>query len=90
MADTQSRKYQLTINNPKDKQLDHDALKGRFARRSALACWPFCVGIGMKADTLLRWVFGGAVTGRLTDTSAVRHNDCKDILHSRKNQILRR
>ena len=25
--DTQSRKYQLTINNPADKGLDHDAIK---------------------------------------------------------------
>ena len=27
MADTQSRKYQLTINNPADKALSHDAIK---------------------------------------------------------------
>lgn len=27
MADKQSRKWQLTINNPQDKGLDHDALK---------------------------------------------------------------
>ena len=30
--DTQSRKYQLTINNPADKELDHDRIKLRLAQ----------------------------------------------------------
>jgi len=34
MADTQSRKYQLTLNNPLDKQLDHDAIKDKVTTAS--------------------------------------------------------
>ena len=34
--DTQARKYQLTINNPADKGLDHDTIKTRLAGLTSL------------------------------------------------------
>lgn len=51
MADTQSRKYQLTINNPKDKQLDHDALKIKLAQLKSAIYWCMSDEIGLEAQT---------------------------------------
>ena len=51
MADTQSRKYQLTINNPKDKQLDHDALKIKLAQLKSAIYWCMADEIGLEAQT---------------------------------------
>lgn len=51
MADKQSRKWQLTINNPQDKGLDHESIKqvlGQFK-----SCTYYCMGdeIGLDEQT---------------------------------------
>lgn len=51
MADTQSRKFQLTINNPRNKQLDHDALKVKLAQLKSAIYWCMSDEIGLEAQT---------------------------------------
>lgn len=51
MADTQSRKFQLTINNPRNKQLDHDALKVKLAQLKSVIYWCMADEIGLEAQT---------------------------------------
>ena len=51
MADTQSRKFQLTINNPRNKQLDHDALKVKLAQLKSAIYWCMADEIGLEAQT---------------------------------------
>jgi len=55
--DTQSRKYQLTINNPADKGLDHDAIKK--ALEQLTACSYYCKAdeIGTETQTPHTHVF---------------------------------
>lgn len=55
--DTQSRKYQLTINNPADKGLDHDAIKK--ALEQLTACSYYCMAdeIGTETQTPHTHVF---------------------------------
>lgn len=49
--DKQSRKYQLTINNPQDKSLDHDAIKKALEQFKSCVYW--CMGdeIGLETQT---------------------------------------
>ncbi len=49
--DKQSRKYQLTINNPQDKGLDHEAIKEKL--KQLTACSYFCMAdeIGLETQT---------------------------------------
>lgn len=49
MADKQSRKWQLTINNPQDKGLDHDAIKKVLEQFKSLTYW--CVADETGLDT---------------------------------------
>ena len=49
MADKQSRKWQLTINNPQDKGLDHDAIKKALEEFKSLVYW--CMGDEIGLDT---------------------------------------
>lgn len=57
MADKQSRKYQLTINNPADKGLDHEAIKK--ALEQLTACSYYCMAdeIGLETQTQHTHVF---------------------------------
>lgn len=50
--DTQSRKYQLTINNPEEKGLDHDAIKK--ALEQLTACSYYCLADETGAETKTR------------------------------------
>ena len=49
MAGKQSRKYQLTINNPQDKGLDHDAIKKALEQFKSCVYW--CMGDEIGLDT---------------------------------------
>lgn len=49
MADTQSRKYQLTLNNPLDKQLDHDTIKAKLAQLTAMPANLCCASTSSAA-----------------------------------------
>ena len=51
MADTQSRKYQLTLNNPLDKQLDHDAIKAKLAQLTSADYWCMADEVGLETQT---------------------------------------
>lgn len=51
MADTQSRKYQLTLNNPSDKQLDHDAIKAKLAQLTSADYWCMADEVGLETQT---------------------------------------
>lgn len=51
MADTQSRKYQLTINNPADKALSHDALKAKLAQLKSAVYWCMADEVGLETQT---------------------------------------
>ena len=51
MADTQSRKYQLTLNNPLDKQLDHDAIKAKLAQLTSADYWCMADEVGLEPQT---------------------------------------
>lgn len=51
MADTQSRKYQLTLNNPSDKQLDHDAIKDKVAQLKSAVYWCMADEVGLETQT---------------------------------------
>ena len=42
MADTQSRKWLVTINNPKDKELTHDVIKRLLGSIKDVAYWCMC------------------------------------------------
>ena len=44
----QSRKWLLTINNPKDKQLEHDAIKKILDKFKAVKYWCMCDEIGQN------------------------------------------
>lgn len=51
MADKQSRKYQLTINNPADKGLDHDALKKALEQFKSCVYWCMADEVGLDTHT---------------------------------------
>lgn len=51
MKDTQSRKYQLTLNNPQDKGLDHGAIKKILEQLTALEYYCMADEIGLEAQT---------------------------------------
>ncbi len=51
MADRQSRKYQLTINNPTDKALDHDNLKRTLGELKSLVYYCMADEIGLETKT---------------------------------------
>ena len=49
MADRQARKWQVTVNNPADKGLDHDAIKKALEEFKSLVYW--CMGDEIGLDT---------------------------------------
>lgn len=49
--DTKSRKWQLTINNPQDKGLDHDAIKRLLDLFKSCLYWCMADEIGLEAQT---------------------------------------
>lgn len=49
--DKQSRKYQLTINNPADKGLDHEAIKKALEQLTALDYYCMADEIGLETQT---------------------------------------
>lgn len=52
IADTQSRKYQLTINNPVEKSLTHDKIKELLQENfKSLIYWCMCDEQGLKEET---------------------------------------
>lgn len=51
MADTQSRKFQLTINNPLDKQLDHDAIQAKLSQLKSAVYWCMADEVGLETQT---------------------------------------
>lgn len=46
MADTQSRKWLITINNPKEKDFDHDMIKKQIAEIKDVNYWCMCDEVG--------------------------------------------
>lgn len=57
MKDTQSRKYQLTLNNPQDKGLDHEAIKKILEQLTALEYYCMADEIGLETQTPHTHVF---------------------------------
>lgn len=51
MTDRQSRKYQLTINNPADKGLDHDHIKKTLEQFKSCTYWCMADEIGLDTHT---------------------------------------
>ena len=51
MTDRQSRKYQLTINNPAEKGLDHEAIKKALEQLTALEYFCLADEIGLETHT---------------------------------------
>lgn len=51
MADTQSRKFQLTLNNPADKGLDHDEIKRRLSQLKSAVYWCMADEAGLETGT---------------------------------------
>ena len=49
--DTQSRKWQLTINNPEEKGLDHDAIKKALGELKSSVYWCMANEIGLETQT---------------------------------------
>lgn len=56
MADSQARKYQLTINNPQEKQLDHEAIKALLGAMNVLY-WCISDEVGLENQTPHTHVF---------------------------------
>lgn len=50
-ADTQSRKWQITANNPLDKGLDHNEIKHRLAQLKSCTYWCMADEIGLETHT---------------------------------------
>ena len=51
MADTQSRKYQITINNPKDYGKDHEKIKRLLGELKSVVYWAMADEIGLENHT---------------------------------------
>lgn len=51
MADKQSRKWQLTINSPADKGLDHEAIKKTLEEFKSLVYWCMADEVGLDTQT---------------------------------------
>lgn len=49
--DTQSRKYLLTINNPKDYDMSHDQIKEKLKELKSCVYWCMCDEIGLETKT---------------------------------------
>ena len=49
--DTRSRKWQITINNPADKQYDHDYIKFMLNQFKGIIYWCMCDEIGIENQT---------------------------------------
>lgn len=49
--DTQSRKWQITINNPADKGLDHDTIKQILAQFKSCTYWCMADEVGLETAT---------------------------------------
>ena len=55
--DTQARKYQLTINNPQEHGLDHEAIKNLLGQLTALSYYCMADEIGLETGTPHTHVF---------------------------------
>lgn len=62
MANTQSRKYQLTVNNPQDKGLDHEALKQILGQLKSCMYWCMADEIGLDTQTPHTHIFAAMKT----------------------------
>lgn len=51
MADKQARKWQLTINNPQDKGLEHDAIKKALEQFKSCVYWCMADEVGLDTRT---------------------------------------
>jgi hypothetical protein len=51
MKDTQSRKWQLTINNPLEKNLSHVEIKKNLESLTSITYWALCDEIGLEEST---------------------------------------
>ena len=51
MADKQARKWQLTINNPQDKGLEHDAIKKALEQFKSCVYWCMADEVGLDTHT---------------------------------------
>lgn len=51
MADKQARKWQLTINNPQDKGLEHDAIKKALEQFKSCVYWCMSDEVGLDTHT---------------------------------------
>ena len=51
MADKQGRKWQITINNPQDKGLDHDAIKLALDDLRSLDYYCMADEVGLETHT---------------------------------------
>ena len=61
--DTQSRKWQLTINNPIDKGFTHDVIKDKLSHFKSLVYWCISDEIGLNGQTPHTHVFLCASSG---------------------------
>lgn len=57
MKDTQARKYQLTINNPLEHGLDHEAIKNLLGQLTALSYYCMADEIGLETGTTHTHIF---------------------------------
>jgi hypothetical protein len=57
MADTQARKYQITINNPKEKNLNHEILKQKLSEIKSCQYWCMADELGLETQTLHTHIF---------------------------------
>ncbi|MEA4895240.1 MAG: hypothetical protein VB064_08250 [Oscillospiraceae bacterium] len=71
IKDPQSRKWQLTINNSKNKGLDHDAIKAILASMKSLVYWCMADEIGLEQQTPHSHVF-------ITANSGIRFSTLKN------------
>lgn len=60
--DKQGRKFQLTINNPQDKGLNHDAIKAALTNLKSLVYWCMADEIGLETQTPHTHIFIAAKT----------------------------
>lgn len=51
MTDTQSRRWQLTLNRPLDKQLDHDAIRAKLSQLKSAVYWCMADEMGLETQT---------------------------------------
>lgn len=75
MADTRSRKWQLTINNPEEKDLTHDKIKDKLSTLKSLSYYCMCDETGLECETYHTHIF-------LYANNAVRFSTIKNLFPS--------